>query len=310
MQDDMIVPDAPGAEQTNAEQVVIAPQPGETEGTLLENAEPPETESESGDSNGESAAEPGDASDGTEEGQETPAQAAEPAAHVPEPSRVEPVADPGDAFVPTGNYAFDVTLADGTVITISNPNDIDNLPQDADFGTPANLMKAQAALNRMTTGLDQEQREWEAQKASFEQQAQTQAAAEERVNMMIAEVNYLESKGKLPKVAAEFENADWSNPEVAKQPGVKERLDLFTYQQAENLERTKLGLPAMSLLEAHLQMQTEAAETASNDKRQLEASARKQRGAMVGGSSPSSVPNTPDGYIIGTPQNSRSYNLL
>ena len=310
MEDDMIVPDAPVAEPTNAEPVVIAPRPGETEGTLLENSEPAEATDESGDGDGESAAESGNESDGTTEGQEATAQTPEPVAHVPEPSRVEPVADPGNEFVPKTDYSFDVTLADGTVIKITNPDDIDNLPQDADFGTPANLMKAQVALNRMTTGLDQEHREWEAQKASFEQHAQTQAAAEERVNVMIAEVNYLESKGKLPKVAPELENADWGNPEVAKQPGVKERLDLFNYQQTENLERIKLGLPAMSLLEAHLQMQTEAAEASSIEKRQIEGDTRKRRGAMVGGASVNGVTNTPEGYIIGTPQNSKNYNLL
>ena len=301
-EEDMIVP-------TNEaeEQVTIAPAPGELEGVLLGNADAPETPADTDNGTGDPEPPANDANgagQGTDP--ETPAPPVENT--VTEPPRVEPVADPGDVFTPQKDYSFDVTLADGTVIKITKPDDIDNLPQDADFGTPANLMKAQAALNRMTTGLDQEQRDWEAKKESYQEQKAQTEAAEARVTTMIAEINYLETKGKLPPVDKQYENADWSNPEVAKQPGVKERIDLINYRDAENKQRVALGLSPMSILEAHLQMQTDAAVQAENAKKKQDGDARKARGAMVGGSGASTVPNTPEGYMVGTVQDPRSIN--
>jgi hypothetical protein len=132
-------------------------------GGLIDNDEPAETPAEPDNSDGDAGQ--ADDTDGVAEsaGAETP----EPGHTdtVPEPSEpvasqpVAAVADPGD-FVPQGDYAFDITLADGTTVHIAKPEDIDQLPQDADFGTPANLMKAQAALNKMMTGHDQEKREY------------------------------------------------------------------------------------------------------------------------------------------------------
>lgn len=300
--DDMIVPD-----NAAEEQITIAPAPGELEGVLLGNADAPEAPADADDGTGESEAPANDAN-GAEPGTnaETPAPTVEnPVAESP---RVEPLTDPGEDFTPQNDYSFDITLADGTVYKITKPEDIRQLPADADFGTAVNMLEAQTALNKMTIGLDQEKREWQNKKDLYQEQKAQSEAAEARVTTMIAEINYLETKGKLPPVDKQYENADWTNPEIAKQPGVKERIELLNYRDAENKQRIALGLSPMSVLEAHLQMQNDAAVQAENARKKQDGEARKARGAMVGGSGASTVPNTPEGYMIGTVQDPRSIN--
>lgn len=301
-EENMIVPD-----NAAEEQITIAPAPGEREGVLLGNAEEPEAVAEPDDGTGESEPKVDDI-DGGEQGvtTETPTPTSE--NRTAEPPRVEPVNDPGDTFVSKTDYSFDITLADGTVFKITKPEDIRQLPADADFGTASNMFEAQTALNKMTIGLDQEQREWEANKQAHQAQKAQTEAAEARVATMIAEINYLETKGKLPPVDKQYENADWSNPDIAKQPGVKERIELLNYRDVENKQRTALGLSPMSILEAHLQMQSDAVVQAENAKKKQDGEIRKARGAMVGGSGASTVPNTPEGYMIGTVQDPRSIN--
>ena len=97
--------------------------------------------------------------------------------------------------------------------------------------------------------------------------------------------SYLETKGKLPAVPAQYAEADWSDPEVAKQPGVKERVELVNYMAKENAQRESLGLPKMSPLEAHAELQNKALEEAQTQRTQKQADLRKKRGAMISGQS-------------------------
>lgn len=320
--DEMIVdndqgtPTDPGQGDNGAGQPAIPDTPPEDNPdlVLLDNDEQPVPK---GDEGGAGSDDPGAA--GTDEGEpsddggvpsdDTPAAPAVEEPDTPQvPKQPEPVADPGDEFVPKGEYGFDIELADGKTIRIEKPEDIENLPNDVDFGSPANLMKAQAKLNLMTTGIENERRDWESNKQAFEENKKTAEATEARINTIVNEMNYLETKGRLPKVDPQYENADWSDPEVQKQPGVKERLELLEYRAKENETRRKLGLSDMSLLEAATEMANSQATQTANEVKQREAAQRKARGAMVGGTNPTAPSNIPNDMIVGEGGSIRDYN--
>lgn len=205
--------------------------------------------------------------------------------------------DPGD-FTPS-DYSFDIELADGTKMHISKPEDIDRLPEDADFGTPANLLKVQSNFNKMTIGLDNDKREYEAKKQAFETESASQQAIAKNVENMVNGLNYLETKGKLPKYDQKYETADWSDPEVAKQPGIKERLELLEYRANENVLREKAGLEPMTITEAFTQRELEGYQAKQEQQRNTQNDKRKAQGAMVGGASAAPAQNIPDDLIIG-----------
>lgn len=219
----------------------------------------------------------------------------------------ELVADPGE-FQPK-DYSFEVELADGTKHRIGKPEDIDNLPEAPQFATLKEHTQFITNYTKMVNGIDADQREYEAEKAKFDEVQKNNADVEQRVTTMLNEMSYLETKGKLPQVADEFKEADWSNPKVAEQPGVKERLALLEYRHTENQERTKLGLSPMSVIEAHMQMQQEAVVAAEAEAKQKAADLRKAKGAMISG--PSSVPTNgmPDDMIIGEGGSTRDIGL-
>lgn len=287
--EDMIgLPDEPATDNNQ-------PTPArEPEGALLDNDAEDDTPAEpSGDGEENPAGPEPDEGDPPEvpEPEPTPARPPEPAPQL--------VADPGQEFTPQTDYSFDIELADGQKIHITKPEDIDTIPQDADFGSPANLMKAQAAMNKMVIGIDQEQREYEANKQKFESQRAASEAADQQVATMISEMTYLENKGELPSVDPKYDNADWTDPEVQKQPGVKERLDLLNYRAEENKARAAAGLPPMGIIEALNQQKLESYETTRVETKNKDAALRKAKGAMVGGGAPTPMNTIPDDVIAG-----------
>lgn len=194
------------------------------------------------------------------------------------------VEDPGD-FKPN-DYSFDVTLADGTTLKIEKPEDIKNIPKDADFGSPDKFFEVQAAYNRMVSGIDADKRQYEADKKTYDDQQASIQSAEDTIANWDKELNYLQTKGKLPAVPTQYANADWRDPEVAKQPGVKERVEIYNYMVEENKAREAAGLPPMkSMLEAFNQMQVNSYEQKATEQQQRQNETRRQRGAMVGGQS-------------------------
>lgn len=291
-----VMPPAPGAQDSN---VTPPASNDEVDGILLDNED---AANSGGADDGGSAQDDSAVTTGTDrkppQGDEKTSTDEKVAGQLqPEAPAPQPVADPGD-FQPK-DYSFDVELADGSKIHIAKPEDIENLPADADFGSPKNLMQAQANFSRMVNGIDADKREYDASKKAYDDQQASAVEVEQRVTAMLNEMNYLETKGKLPAVADEFKEADWSDPKVAEQPGVKERLALLEYRAKENAERTKLGLSPMSVLEAHMQMQQDAAEAKAADVKQKQGEQRKAKGAMVTGPSVLPTNNMPDDMIIG-----------
>lgn len=219
----------------------------------------------------------------------------------PEPIGVE---DPGD-FKPT-DRSFDVTVYDaegkaGQTKTIRSVDDWNQLLEsDPNLGSAAALLKAQNAATKMDLQLDRERSDWEKQKTQYDEATQLETQRTESLNEMANEIKYLETKGELPAIDAKYENADWADSEVAKQPGVKERIDLLNYMRDENTARTRAGLkPMTSVLDAHNAYQLDQSKTAAQTARTKAAEARKAAGARVAGTTSAPVNVAPKGIMVG-----------
>jgi len=214
--------------------------------------------------------------------------------------------DPGE-FVPN-NYSFDIKLADGTTVTINTPEDIENLGSDVEFASAADLIKTQANYSRMMSGIESDKKVYDAEKSAYDNEQATVQRQEEFISGIESGMGYLESNGSLPPVPKQYENADWSDPEVAKQPGVKERVAIIEYMSTENAKRARAGVPPIaSVLDAHNAMQLASLQQANTVKADAAKAATKARGSMVGGESSQSqgATNIPDNMIVGSGGNIR-----
>ncbi len=212
------------------------------------------------------------------------------------------VADPGE-YKPA-DYSFEVTLADGKKVTIKTPEDAEKLAEDADnFETPAQLMDFINKQNKMNRQLERDYEKWEAQHKTFSEQVENESQRREQVESYISEFQYLVGKGLLPSVPQRFAQANWSDPEVAKQPGVKEQLALIKYMDKENGIREKAGIkPLTSIVDAFNAWQLENEHKAAFNENKAAGEARKAAGAKVAGVSPAQQGGyVPKGIAVGNP---------
>lgn len=257
-------------------------------------------------------AKPGKAGDGAGAG-EAAAEAEEDETVLAGPADNGPVyqatlVDPGE-FKP-GDHSFDVTVYDpdgknGKVVSITSVEQFEQLLEDdKNFGSAAALMKAQRQSVKLENALEQERKDYDLLKAEYKQEQDSVKAANDQLTQMAAEFDYLTSKGELPPVARKYVNADWTDPEVAKQPGIKERAELLQFIEKENSARAKLGIkPFSSVIDAFNQFDRERAKTATKDKAKQAGETRRAAGARVAGSSPSPVNGTPKGMLAGRVMN-------
>lgn len=224
----------------------------------------------------------------------------------PQVEQAPQLVDPGE-FTPN-DYSFDIKLADGSTVKISTPEDIEALGADVEFASASDLIKTQANYTRMLTGIENDKKAYDAQKSEFDSYQETAQQQEQFISGIESGMGYLESNGSLPPVPKQYENADWSDPEIAKQPGVKERVAIINYMATENAKRDKAGVPRlMSVLDAHNSMELDGLKQANVARADAAKAATKARGAMVGGESSQSQggANVPDNMIVGTGGNIR-----
>lgn len=217
-----------------------------------------------------------------------------------EPAPVVTVEDPGE-FKPN-DYSFKVTLAGGKKVTIKTPEDAEALADNPDnFETPKQLMDFINKQNKMNIGLDKDKSEYDKQKETFDAQSTTELQRRETVNNMVSEFNYLVSKKLIPAVPVEYQNSNWQDPEVAKQPGVKEQIELMDYITKENDVRAKAGIrPLISIVDAYNARRLEIGQIESANKEKEAGEARKNAGARVAGvSSSQQTPYVPKGIAVG-----------
>jgi len=232
--------------------------------------------------------------------EETPAPTVEepvapaPVEQTPAP---EPIAKPEE---PANNYGFDVTLADGTTLRINSPEDIKQLDKDVDFGTPANFLEMQANYTKMVNGIESDKKKFEEDTKAFESQEEAREAEQKQINTLVSEIDYLVTKGLLPKPDDKFSNADWStDAEAQKDAGVKEQLALIDYRIKENEARAKAGLPPMGIVDAYNQRKIEMFEQQQTEEKTKRNDTVKAKGAMVHEPSPAPQSNIPDDMMVG-----------
>lgn len=213
--------------------------------------------------------------------------------------------DPGN-FTP-GDYSFEVVAYDAEgkspkTHRIKSVEQWDELlDKDPNLGTAAALLKAQRAASKMETGLERDQREYDAKKAAYDGEKAQIAARQEATDTMVAEIGYLQSKGDLPEVAKKYVDADWSDPEIAKQPGVKEQLALLNYMKKENKARVAAKLkPMTSILDAFNAYQIDQARRGNVQRKQTAGVQRKAAGARVAATTPAPASGgAPAGISVG-----------
>lgn len=210
-----------------------------------------------------------------------------------------PSGDPGD-FVPN-DYSFEVTL-DGKTHKITSPEHAEEFADEhAEEFDAKSLLKFMRQASRMEDKLERDREEFETKKAAFEEQKRVAEEQQSTINNIANEITYLVSKGKLPKADPKFANADWSDPEIAKQPGVKEQVELLNFMRTENDARKKAGLaPLTSALDAFNAWQLERKDSDEDEQERRRAQARKKASSRVAGTSPAPVNmKAPKGIAVG-----------
>lgn len=266
----------------------------------VQDEEIPETELESEEDPGETPTE------GEPSAEVTTAPQEEIAPEKDETGVYAPVTtDPGD-FKP-GDYSFTIQTTDGKVHKISTPEDAESFAAQLD-NSPDMIAASQfLALGRKTSmmeqGLATDKRAYDAIKEQHDLQTSQQATREQYLTQWQGEVKYLRDKGDLPPITDELNKADWTDPKVATEPGVKETLALYKYMEEENNRRMAAGLPPdLSVVSANTSMRLE--ERLNLDKEEVESNKTRQRsrGSMVTGKSPHIPANASKGTLIGEPK--------
>jgi hypothetical protein len=215
------------------------------------------------------------------------------------------VEDPG-TFTP-GDYSFEVTYFEDeegkkprTVKITSVEQAEQLLDKDPNFARAKDLLDFNRKVTKMETAIERDKAAWQAKKDEFDTQAKDTETRQKSIENLGREINYLVSKGKLPSVDAKFANADWSKPEVAAQPGVKEQLALIAYMAKENKARAKAGLaPFSSAIDAFNAMQLDEGVIKRTQAEKAAGEARKAAGARVAGVSPAPISAAPKGIAVG-----------
>lgn len=220
----------------------------------------------------------------------------------PEEPRVQRVEDPGE-YKPA-DHSFEVTLKDGKTHKVTTPEEAEKLADDPDnFETPKQLMDFLTKSNKMQRQLDRDYESWESKHKAFTDQEETEKQRQADTQNIANGISYLVKKGKLPKIDSQYLNANWKDPEVAKQPGVKEQIELLRYMVKENGIREKAGLPPFaSIVDAYAAWMGERKESQEETDRKAAGEARKSAGSKVAGVSPSSQGvYVPKGIAVGNP---------
>lgn len=228
----------------------------------------------------------------------------------PEEEPATPVENPGE-FTPK-DYSFEVTVYDqegknGKSVTIKSTEAWDDLLEtDPNLGSAAALAKGLRLAAKMEGNLEREKADHDSKKAEYDKVVADNDARVQATNNMVAEISYLVENKDLPEIDSKYTNADWSDPEIAKQPGIKEQIALLSFMRNENNRRTRLGLkPMTSILDAFNAYERQNAKTASVDSKKLAGEQRKAAGSIVASPSPSPQTAAPKGISVGRGGNLR-----
>lgn len=206
--------------------------------------------------------------------------------------------DPGE-YTPA-DYSFEVEI-EGKKTKITTPEQAAEFADEhADKFTSAQILSFLRQSQSMENKLASDKTEFDKKKEEYTEKKAEADSQQESLDTIASEITYLVAKGKLPKVDPKYQTANWSDPEVAKQPGVKEQVDLLNYMRNENNARMKAGLkPITSAIDAWNAWQLEEKNTDEAEEKAKAAKARKDAAAKVSGSSPNPVNLAPKGIAVG-----------
>lgn len=210
--------------------------------------------------------------------------------------------DPGN-FKP-GDYSFEIKTADGKTHKLSTPEDVDAFAATLD-DNPESITASQFALfNRkavvMEQGIASDKKVYETDKGEFDKQTALTETRETQLKQWNNEINYLSTEGKLPEISVANNKADWSDPEVAKDPAVAARLDLLEWMSTENEKRMLAGLePMTSMVDAFNNRRLEQIDSQDEEDKKSDTADRRRRGGKVGGNAPYSPEAAPKNSIVG-----------
>lgn len=217
---------------------------------------------------------------------------------------VEPIVkteDPGEFQEPDLSF---VQKIDGKDYKISKADDIDNIPaEDLEKLNAKELTSLIRKGNAIDSKLERAKEDYDKKKSEYDEQVNAEKERDEQIQTMANEFEYLVSKGLLPKVADEFKNANWADPKVSEQPGVKEQKELLDYMIKENQARAKVNVkPLTSIVDAYNAWQLENTLKDKEQATKNAGQARKDAGAKVAGIS-NNPPGmqAPKGIAIGRP---------
>lgn len=219
-----------------------------------------------------------------------------------DPTPVVTTKDPG-VYEPA-DYSFEVTDKDGKTIKLSTPEQANRFAEDDDnFKTAKDLKEFLRKSQQMENSLDNDLKQWKTQKDQFDAQNKTEEERQETINNYVNEFKYLVEKGKLPEIDAKYLDVSWDDPEVAKQPGVKEQKVLLNYMVRENKVRAKAGVqPITSVVDAYNAWKEDTTVQKQEEDKKAAGEARKAAGARVAGVSASNqAPYVPKGIAVGNP---------
>lgn len=218
---------------------------------------------------------------------------------VAEPSPVVTAQNPGE-YQPK-DYSFEIEI-DGKTHTVDSPQKAEQLGEEyADKLTAKQLFALISKGSKIDLKQERDKEEYDKLKTTYDAQVQTEAQRQDTVNGIASEFDYLVSKNLLPAVSKENQEANWSDPEIAKQPGVKEQLELLAYMTRENAIRVKAGVkPMTSIVDAYNAWSLDATRQKRVVANKAAGEARKAAGSRVAGVAPTqSAPYVPQGIAVG-----------
>lgn len=227
-----------------------------------------------------------------------------------EPAPIVTVEDPGE-YQPK-DYSFEIEIK-GKTHKVDTAEKAAELAEE--YAEELNAKQLVSLINKGTQiGLkqDRDRERYDELKAKYDEQTAEQEGRQESIAQLASEMEYLVAKGFMPEVEGQYKDADWSDPQVASQPGVKEQIELITYMTKENDTRAKAGVrPLTSIVDAYNAWQLDSNRVKEEQSRQAEAEARKVAGSRVAGVSASAQqPYVAKGIAVGDPNKFRGNNSV
>lgn len=227
----------------------------------------------------------------------------EPKVEYEEPAPVITTQDPGD-YQPQ-DYSFEIEV-DGKTHKVESVDQAEKLADEfAEKLSAKQIMQLMTKASKMELNSDRDKATWQKDKDAYDKQVDEQNARMENVENIANGMAYLEGKKLLLAVPPELRDANWNDPEVAKNEAVAEQLELLNYYTTENKAREKAKLPPFgSIIDAFNAWKLENGDKHREQEEERRAAGEQRKAASARVAGVSSAPQTgyvPKGIAVGNP---------